>query len=158
MITGVRSAILCNEVLQNADGTVDYLGLQGAALVLDSNPNILNIWLSLHLELDRKPATGRVRVTTDDFDLTVPFHLAAGWALSAVAFPMNIPVRSEGPLTVSVSEDRLDRKPYRFKWSLGFETGAKILEPQTWDRYVEVSRQSSEILLQRLAPIAKPSN
>jgi hypothetical protein len=127
MITGIRSAIICDEVQREGD-TANYLGIWGDPLVPMTRPGVLSLWVALQVGLDEKAASGHMRIYTPDFDKSVPFDVPPGWRVADMSAPFIIPVLSEGFLTVAVVDDRRPKSPYRVKWTLAFNPGAPALD------------------------------
>jgi hypothetical protein len=128
MITGLRSALFCAKVEMHRDGRADYLGILGAEMSADSRPGVVQAWLTLQIELDRKATVGRVVVECDGLKQDFPFEAPAGLAEAATAFPLMIPVLKEGTLWVTVIDDSGKAKPIRQKWRLKFLPDARPLE------------------------------
>lgn len=128
MIMGLRSALFCAKVEMHRDGQADYLGILGAEISADSRPGVVQAWLTLQLELDRKTTVGRVVVECEGLKQDFPFEAPAGHAEAATAFPLMIPVLKEGSLWVTVIDDSARTKPIRQKWRLKFRPDAQVLE------------------------------
>jgi hypothetical protein len=128
MITGLRSALICANVVTHNDGRTDLIGIVGGEISADSRPGVVQAWLSLQIELDRKATTGRVLVECDGLKQDFPFSAPAGHAEAGAAFPLIIPVLKEGTLWVTVFDDQAKVKPLRQKWRLKFTANAEELE------------------------------
>ena len=155
MITGVRSALICERVEQNDAGSANYFGICGASLIAESNPGFLEIWAALHVEVDRKATQGHVKVEAADYSQIFPFDLPAGWWLAGMAFPLIVPVLRAGPLTVAVFDDGRKGKPFRFRWNIEISPDAKILDEAAGRDFVETGRKAGEILAGDLAANGK---
>lgn len=128
MITGLRSALICAKVQQHADGQTDYIGIIGADISADSRPGVVQAWLTLQIELDRKATVGRVVVECEGLKQDFAFEAPAGHAEVGTALPLMIPVLKEGTLWVTILDDSARAKPLRQKWRLKFKPDAQELE------------------------------
>ncbi|MBI1685205.1 hypothetical protein [Caulobacter hibisci] len=154
MITAVRSALICDKVERREGGLTDYLGVHGFKMLADSRPGLFEVWLTLHVDVDKRPTKGQVSVSAADLGLIVPFAFTTERGMSVIAFPIYIPVQAPDTLTVTITDaDRRDR-PMRFKWSLGFAPGAKVLDAEHGQLVLsEAAKANAKVL----ASLAKPS-
>jgi hypothetical protein len=153
MITGVRSALLCDKIDRTPEGLTNYLGIHGVQLLADTAPGLLEMWLSLHVDVDKRRSAGHVQVAAADIDLRVPFDMTTDRGLAVIAFPLFVPVQAPDTLTVTLTDTGRRDKPFRFKWSLGFAPGAKALEPAVAQTVLEEAAQANREVL---ASLAKP--
>ena len=128
MITGLRSALVCAEVKTSADGRTDYIGVIGAEISAETRPGVIKAWITLQIELDRRPTIGRMIVECHGLKQDFPFAAPAGAAEAGLAIPLMIPILKEGTLWVTVVEDCARSKPLRQKWRLKFKPDAEELE------------------------------
>ncbi|AYV48547.1 hypothetical protein CFHF_20030 [Caulobacter flavus] len=154
MITAVRSAVICDKVERRANGLTDYLGIHGAVLLAQSLPGLLEVWIALHLDVDKRQTRGRVSLASADLGLMVPFDFATGRGMSVIAFPLFIPIQAAHTLTLTIQDDDRRDRPFRFKWALGFAPGAKALEPHVAATVVE---EAAEANARVLASLVKPA-
>lgn len=152
MITGLRSALLCAKVEMHPDGRADYLGILGGEVSADSRPGMVQAWLTLQIELDRKATAGRVLVECEGLKQDFPFYAPAGHSEAATAFPLLIPVLKEGTLWVTVLDDGAKTKPLRQKWRLKFTPNAENLANP-----VDAARQISDSCQRAAASVAAGS-
>lgn len=153
MITGVRSALVCDKVERTPEGITNYLGIYGAQLLANTTPGLFEIWLSLHVDVDKRRSAGHIQVTGADIDMRVPFDMTTDRGMSVIAFPIFVPVQAPDTLTVTVTDTGRRDKPYRFRWSLEFSPDAKALEPGVARAVLEQAQQAN---LEVLASLAKP--
>jgi hypothetical protein len=146
MIKAVRSVLLCERMEQEEGGRANYLGVMGETLWLNSSPNLFAGWLTLMLELDRRATQGRIQIEAADYRNVVSSKLPAGWWLAPIAFPVMIPVREDGPLTVSIFDGVKTGTPYRFKWRFEFMPGAEILPDEAWAEAVALSADTTQLM------------
>ncbi|OYX00706.1 MAG: hypothetical protein B7Z12_15565 [Caulobacter vibrioides] len=120
MIIRLRSALIC-ETVRGRGGQTDLLGIAGVELLAYNKPGLLDCFLTAQLELDRQPTFGRVRVSCTGLEKDFPFAVPAGHPHAGLAFPLKIPVVSQGELVVILFDDsQSDAEPRRICWSLGF--------------------------------------
>jgi hypothetical protein len=151
MITGVRSALLCDNIEQT-ETDVNYRGIQSYQLEGLTRPWVFHLWLALQLEIDRKKSSGRVKVYTQDNEWTYPFEIAAGWALGAMAVPLIIPMTREGLLSVAVTDSFRSGKPWRYQWKMAFaEDGRMLTEPEA-ETMMSDAREAGERLMAPARP------
>jgi hypothetical protein len=136
MITGIRSAVLCDRVVTHTDGSIDLVGLWGERMNADSRPGIVKPWLVLMIELDGDGADGQVVLTAPDFEQTVPFQTPPGPMMTMAAFPILLPIVREGTFVVSVVDLRKPGQPVSVKWPTGFAEGAEELDPKLADEFI----------------------
>ena len=124
MITGIRSAILCDRVVRHPDGMIDYLGLYGDTIPADPTTGKAVVWFALILELDGKGAHGEIQFQADGYDFRAPPVMTPpGVSLTTAVFPLDIPVASANTLRMTVvNVDRRD-KPFRVAWTLVVDDG-----------------------------------
>lgn len=149
MITGLRSALICAKVVSNDDGRTDLIGIVGGEISADSRPGVVQVWLSLQIELDRKATSGRVLVECDGMKQDFPFSAPSGHAEAGVALPLMIPVLREGALWVTVHDDQAKAKPLRQKWRLKFMADAEALEDP-----ISAARQIADTCQRAAASVA----
>lgn len=149
MITALRSALICAKVVTHDDGRTDLLGIVGGEISADSRPGVVQAWLSLQIELDRKATSGRVLVECEGLKQAFPFSAPAGHAEAGAAFPLIIPVLKEGALWVTVFDDQARAKPLRQKWRLKFLPDAQALEDP-----VAAARQIADTCQKAAASVA----
>lgn len=155
MITGVRSAIICERVEEDDAGRANYLGICGDWIMAESKPGFLHIWAALLVEVDGKPTQGHVRVEAADYSQIFPFDIPAGRRLAGMAFPLIVPVVRAGPLTVAIFDDGRKGKPFRYRWNLEFSPDAKILGDAAGRDFVKTGKEAAEILNESLAAMGK---
>jgi hypothetical protein len=144
MITALRSALFCAKVVSHDDGRTDLIGIIGGEISADSRPGVVQAWLSLQIELDRKPTSGRILVECEGLKQDFPFSAPAGHAEAGAAFPLIIPVLKEGTLWVTVFDDQARAKPLRQKWRLKYRPDAETLEdPDAGRQIAETSQRAA---------------
>ena len=85
MITGIRSALFCDEV-KNEGGLLTYVGLYANELTAESRPGFVHAWLALIVETDGKVSEGVIRVQAADYNQVFPFNTVPGARVGAVSF------------------------------------------------------------------------
>lgn len=144
MIVGLRSALLCDHVEQDAHGVVNYLGVHGGTLIANSRPGLLDVWISLVVELDGRATAGHVQVRAADYDQTIPFEAPAGLKLSAIAFPILITLLRKGALTVSVTDDAPHGRTLSTSWTMDFAADAQVLAADATASFLAGSAQARD--------------
>jgi hypothetical protein len=153
MIIGVRSALICDKVDRTPEGLTNYQGIHGPQMLATSRPGLLEVWLTLHLDVDRRPTAGQVQVHAQALDLSVPFQLVTDRGMTVIAFPLFIPVQGADTLTVTIIDAGRRDKPLRFKWKLGFVADAPALEPAVAQSVLAEAEQLNRDVL---ASLVKP--
>lgn len=93
---------------------------------------------------------GMVTIQAGEFRHQTPFDTPAGVAVTAVCFPVMIPVAAEGPLTVSVrSGDR--GKAFKARWTLAFTHDAQQLDAVAADAVARSCAEGNAIVAKGLA-------
>lgn len=151
MITGIRSALLSDDVTVHPDGRVDLIGLHGGALITDTRPGVVSAWLMLIIELDGKATDGQVVLTADDYLQTVPFSSPAGLKLTTVAFPFIAPVLRSNALVASIVDTQRRGKPLKVRWDLRIAEGATEVSPHAAEDLLRTSELSVDMLAADLA-------
>jgi hypothetical protein len=105
MITGLRSVLACEDVVETEDGRVNYLGVASERLHADSRPGVVSVWLAIICDLDGTRTEARLELAAADFNHTFPFRAPAGIAATGLLVPVLIPILKEGPLTVRVIDE-----------------------------------------------------
>ena len=153
MITGVRSALICDKVERTPDGLTHYQGIQGSQMSAPTQPGLLEVWLTLHLDIDKRRTAGEVVVTAADIDQRVPFDVTTDRGMTVIAFPLYIPIQGQDTLIVTITDIGRRDKPFRFKWGLGLTRDARVLEPDVARTVLEQARQLNRDFL---ASLVKP--
>jgi len=129
MITGIRSAILCDQVVRHPDGMVDYLGLYGDTIPADPQTGVATVWFALILELDDKGANGELHFQASGYDFRAPPLLTPpGLKLTTAMFPLQIPAKAPGTLRLTVVNVERRDKPFRVEWNLVID-GEEMSQP-----------------------------
>lgn len=148
MITGIRTAVICDRVETDKEGRVNAFNLRGDPLLPESNPGFLNIWILIYLDLDRKPSAGHMRVEAADFEtVKIPFAVPSDLRLTALMVPLLIPVLARGPLTVSIYNEERPGKPFRVKWLMELSPDAKRLDDAVGREFAEESKKVTALLI-----------
>lgn len=153
MITAIRSALICDKVEITPEGLTHYQGIHGNRLAVTTRPGLLQVWLTLHLEIDKRRSTGAVTLAAPDLDLKVPFDVTTDRGLTVIAFPVLIPVLASGVLAVTVTDEGRRDKPFRFKWTLDIAPGAREMDGGATAGLVDQTRAAN---LAMAASLAKP--
>lgn len=143
MITAIRSALICDKVEATPEGLTNYHGIHGNRLVAGTRPGLLQVWLTLHLELDKRRSAGAVILAAPDLEMRVPFDVTTDRGLTVIAFPVLIPVLAAGVLTVTVTDEGRRDKPFRFRWNLDIAPAAREVEGDVAVNLVEERENSS---------------
>jgi hypothetical protein len=125
MITGVRSALICDKV-ELKDGLASYVGLHGAILHPEQTPGLLFVTVALMLEVDETRTRGSVTIEAPDFRQVLPFDFTTAAKLSAMNLPIAIPVLRPAELTVVIRDDRDPHTPWRYGWDLAVNSMAPV--------------------------------
>lgn len=128
MITGIRTAVVCEKVERLADGGANYIRVLSDPLLIDVRPGVLQVWVALQVEVDEKQSSGAVRIQAPNYDDTQPFEVPPGHRLVDISFPLTLAVEAEGILIIAVSDTARGGKPFRARWLLGFSSDARPLE------------------------------
>lgn len=136
MITGIRSAILCDSVVTRPDGAVDLVGLWGEHVIADSKPGIVRLWLALTLDLDGQGTDGAVLVTAPNFNQSMPFQTPPGPHMTLAAFPILVPIIEESVLVVAVFDTRKPMTAFKATWATRFTADAKELKPGMAEEFI----------------------
>jgi hypothetical protein len=143
MIVALRSAVPCEQVVTRDDGRTDYLGILGEELQAESRPGVVELWITLHLELDAQHTRGIVRLHAADYLLTFAYEVPEGWLLAIMTIPIAAPVIEEGPLIVDIYDEAQQETPFRAAWSLSFAPGARVLGAAEGRRLIAAARAAS---------------
>ena len=154
MITAIRSALICDKVEATPEGLTNYHGIHGNRLVAGTRPGLLRVWLTLHLEIDKRRSAGAVALAAPDLDMKVPFDVTTDRGLTVIAFPVLIPVLAAGGLTVTVTDEGRRDKPFRFKWNLDIAPGAREVEGEAAASLVEQTRSANQAMVASLTKSA----
>ena len=146
MITGIRSAIVCDTVERGADGRVNYIGLWTDPLLADSRPGLLNLNIALQVTVDERRSAGHLSIETDGFELALAFGIPAGCKSMELSSPFIIPVLKDGLLTVCVFDDESRGEPFRASWSLGFLPDAENLGQAAAEEFVAAAKRAAVML------------
>ena len=147
MITGIRSAVICDRVVVDEDGMTNLIRIRGEPLVPDSTPGFLHVWIYLLAEVDRRRSLGHVKVEASRFaPPTVPFDLPGGSCVSAMAFLMLIPVVRSGPLTISIVNTERGGKPLRIRWEMELDPDAPPLDEAAGRDFARLGAASADII------------
>jgi hypothetical protein len=151
MITGIRSALICDRVEVDENGAMNLFRLNPDPIVPKTTPGYLHIWVVIQAELDQRRSAVHVKVEAADFDLpAVPFDIPAGLRLSLIAYPLVIPVLRAGPLTIWVSNDERPRKPFKIRWRLELDPDAPPLDESLRQQIKARAEETSEAVAARL--------
>jgi hypothetical protein len=153
MITGVRSALFCDKVERAPDGLTHYLGIHGSHMSVATQPGLLEVWLTLHLDVDKRRTQGEVQVRAAQLDLRVPFDMTTDRGMTVIAFPLLVAVQAPDVLTVTIADAGRRDKPFRFKWSLAPTPGARVLDAEAATAIVTGADQANRDML---AALVKP--
>lgn len=153
MITSVRSALICDKVDRTGEGLTNYLGIHGSHMLVGTRPGLLEVWLTLHLDVDKRRSVGHVQLNATDLNLRVPFDSTTDRGITVIAFPIYLPLQAPDTLTVTITDEGRRDKPFRFKWTLDFAPGASALEPTVARTVLEQAQQAN---LEVLASLARP--
>ncbi len=158
MIVGVRSALICDELVDLGNGKGDYKGVSGGMLTAGSRPGYVQAVLAFQLEIDNKPSEGAFHVKAKGFEHVFPFALPGGHWLTAAAIPLMIPILEEGPLYVGVTAaGRAARKPWGFKWWLEFSPDATDAAPGAAEAVLEEANKLAETIKMAMVTKAGPA-
>lgn len=144
MIVGIRSVILCDEVQVEGE-VVSAVGLHGYAVEVSTRPGAASVSVLVHMEVDRTPTRGFIRIQAADYDETFAFDLMTNEVLAALHLPLFIPVLTPGLLKVSVVDHGQRRKDWGFRWTLAFTADAEAGD-MTGPALVTAGRETARVL------------
>jgi hypothetical protein len=151
MITGIRSALICDRVEVDRHGAMHLFRINPDPIVPKTTPGYLHIWIVIQAELDRTQSAGYVKVEGADFDLpSVPFTLPSDLRVSLIAYPLVIPVLRDGALTISVFDDARPDEPFRTEWRLELDPGAPRLHDNLRQATKDQAEESANAVRARL--------
>jgi hypothetical protein len=146
MITGLRSILACEEVVETEDGRVNYLGVASDRLHADSRPGFVSVWLAIVCDLDGQRTEARLELTAPDFNHAFPFQAPAGITATGLLVPVLIPILNEGQLTVRVIDEGKGGKVLKARFDLLFHADAKVLDDHAGRRFVEEANLAAETM------------
>jgi hypothetical protein len=146
MITGLRSVVACDEVKQQPDGRIDYLGVVGETLVANTRPGLIPCYLAIVVDLDGAATAGRLELKASGFEHTFPFRTPTGHRSTGLILALNLPVLREGPLMVRIIDEGRGGKVLKSSFDLKFAAGSEALDASAAMEIVTIAEQSVEIL------------
>ena len=155
MITGVRTALICDRLEQDELGRTNAMGLYGDTIYASSRPGFVDCWLLVMPELDGRPTEATVMVEAPEFAHTFPYSAGAGLTVSGAGYQMILPVLQPGRLTVTVRNAQHKGAPFTRLWKLAFTDQAAILGPADVRELMVGANKASGLLGQAFTGAAR---
>ncbi len=137
MITGVRTALICERV-EMANGFPSFHTVADNTLAARTRPGIISFQLVLQVDLDKAETVVQVRVSANNYIQGVNFNLPSGQTFVTLVPVFMVPVTEDSDLVVEVS-DESGKPPHRFLWALYFDEHARTL---TEDEIVQFAKEA----------------
>lgn len=152
MITSLRSVLICERVEQDADGNLTLHGVAGEMLTADTRPGLVNVWLTIALEVDGSATPGQVKIDAPNFGQAIPFSVPAHVGLTYLAFPIAVPVFGDGTLDITVVDDARKSSPFTVKWKIGLDDDAEVLGHIASEALVDAAKTHAEQVRKHFTP------
>ena len=128
MITGIRSAIICEAVDYVQGEYPIFRGVTDDRLWAQTRPGIVQFTLALQVATDKRPTKVEIRYEFDSFEECVDYPIPIGVGVATLVLPMTIPVSETGILTIAISDPMRNGKPFKYDWHVDFIDGAHDLD------------------------------
>jgi len=149
MITGLRSAILCETVQETLKGA-SLINLYTEQLLAVQRPGLIEGYLSVMVDTDGRATRGAITLEAHSFSQSFAFGAQEGDFMPTIAVPVMLPVIKAGPLTLTVRDGDAPNNSFTARWRLDFAPRAKLIRPDQVATLIATCNAHAKIVRENL--------
>ena len=124
MITGIRSALICERVTMGSSGFPTLVNVFGDQIQTSAQPSMVEFTLALMLAVDGHATKAELSLSLGDFKISTPIEIAASPNAATLHLPVIVPILEPGILTLTI--DDVEGGTFTQSWRADFAPNARV--------------------------------